>query len=91
MRDYYSQLGLSYNQPICLHTGVLNIGHQEVQLRSSISHNSIHLQVKGFQSLLRLHATLGINYRSAHLASGHLTLLTGPDANYNWISFLVNI
>ena len=51
---------------ICLHTGLLNIGHQLVQLRSSISHNSIHLQVEGFQSLLRSHATLGINCRSAH-------------------------
>ena len=68
------------------HTGLLNIGHQEVQLRSSISHNSIHLQVEGFQSLLRSHATLGINCRSAHLFPGHLTLLTGPDAN-NLISF----
>ena len=30
------------------------------------------------------------NCSSAHLTYGHMTLLTGPDAN-NWISFFVNI
>ena len=36
---------------ICLHTGLLNFGHQEVQLMSSISHNSFHLRAGVIQSL----------------------------------------
>ena len=75
---------------ICLHTGLLNIEHQEVQLRPSLSYNSIHLRAEVFQSLLQTHATLGINCSGAHSTYGHLTLLTGPEAN-NWISLFVNI
>ena len=72
---------------ICLHTSLLNVGHQELQLRSLISHNSIHLSFEVFQSLLQSLATFGINCRSAQFTYGHVTLLTGPDAN-NWITFL---
>ena len=71
---------------ICLHICLLNIGNQERQLRSSISHNSIQLRAEVFQSLLQSDATLGINCRSAHLTYGHMTLLTGPNA-INWILF----
>ena len=71
---------------ICLHTGLMNIGNQERQVRSSISHNSIHLRAEVFQSLLQSDASLGINCRSAHLTYGHMTLLTGPNA-INWILF----
>ena len=72
---------------ICLHTSQLNVGHGELQLRSSISHNSIHLSFEVSQSLLQSHATLGINCRSAQFTYGQVTLLTGPDIN-NWITFL---
>ena len=66
---------------ICLHTSLLKVGHRELQLRSSISHNSIHLSFEVFQSLLQSHATLGINCRSAQFTYGRVTLLAGPDAN----------
>ena len=72
---------------ICLHTSLLNVGHRELQLRSSISHNSIHLSSEVLQSLLQSHATLGISCRSAQFTYGQVTLLTGPDTN-NWITFL---
>ena len=85
-----NQKMFSFTILICLHTSLLNIGHREAQLRSSISHNSIHFRFEVFQSLLQSHATLGINCRSAQLTYGHVTLLTGPDAN-NWITFFVNI
>ena len=73
---------------ICLHTSLLNVGHGELQLRSSISHNSIHLSFEVFQSLLQSHAILGINLKSAQFTYGHVTLLPGPDAN-NWITFFL--
>ena len=71
---------------ICLHTSLFNVGPRELQLRSSISHNSIHLSFEVFQSLLQSHAILGINFRSAQFTYGHVTLLPGPDNN-NWITF----
>ena len=85
-----NQKMFSFTILICLRTSLLNIGHREVQLRSSISHNSIHLRFELFQSLIHSHATLGINCRCAQFTYGHATLLTGPDA-IDWITFFVNI
>ena len=57
---------------VSLHTSLLNICHREVQLRSSISHNSIHLRFEVFQSLLQSHATMCINCRYAQFTYGHV-------------------
>ena len=71
---------------ICLHTSLLNIGHQKVQLRSSIPHDSIHLRAEVFQNLLS-HATLCINCRCAHFTYGHVTLLTGLVGSSEYLFF----
>ena len=85
--SYRNQKMFSLTILICLHTSLLNVDHRQLQLRSPISHNSIHLSFEVFQSLLQSHAILGINFRSAQFTYSHVTLLRGPDAN-NWITFL---
>ena len=74
----------SFTILICLQTSLINIGHQEVQLRSSVSHNSIHLKFEVFQIVLQSYSA---SCRSAQLTYGHVTLLTRPGAN-KWITVL---
>ena len=73
-RSYKNQKMFSFTILVCLNTSLLNVGHWELQLRSSISHNSIHFSFEVFQSLLQSHTTLGINCRSAQFTYGHVTV-----------------